>query len=266
MAGPKTIGMKLRKLTRAEIEAGGAAMPAVMKYHDKLWAQVLEAVEPVEPDGEYPGCDLLVFSHGSFLSPQYDDEGNPGFCDWELADHDGIGLVGGEVRDLIGKRVFGVGYLHDPDSSYRAVIPYVLFENRVMLVCLTPNGGAVIHHQRPSERTWDLFCQFTPKPQEPPTQKETQPMAMTPPEYDPTDAEEQTDKVVQFPEPEPQEPGTIEDLLVMVQDARTQVRDLSKALGDIASFIRSQKKQDKQLRSELANARGVLEKLRDIAA
>jgi peptidoglycan hydrolase CwlO-like protein len=71
---------------------------------------------------------------------------------------------------------------------------------------------------------------------------------------------------VQFPVPEPQEPESLEDLLVMVQDARSQIRDLNSRLGDIASFIRSQKKQDKQLRSELQNARGVLEKLRDIAA
>lgn len=156
--------MRLRKLTRAEIEAGGAAMPRIMKFHDQLYAQRLEAVRKIPPDGEYPGCDMLVFSHGSYLLPQLDDEGNPGFCDWELADRNGIGLVGGTVRDLIGKRVFEIGYLHDPDSTYRAVIPYVLFENQVMVSCLCPNGGAVIRHERPVQRQSDLFCQFTPKP------------------------------------------------------------------------------------------------------
>ena len=85
-------------------------------------------------------------------------------------------------------------------------------------------------------------------------------------EYDPSEADEAPTNVVAFPPPEPQEPETLDDLLVMVQDARTQIRDLNKSLGDIASFIRSQKKQDKQLRIELQNARGVLEKLRDIAA
>jgi hypothetical protein len=92
-------------------------------------------------------------------------------------------------------------------------------------------------------------------------------MAMTPPEYDPTDAEDSTpSNIVSFPPPAPQEPESLEDLLVMVQDARSALRDLNSRLGDIASFIRSQKKQDKQLRNELANAKGVLEKLRDIAA
>ncbi len=102
---------------------------------------------------------------------------------------------------------------------------------------------------------------------ETPSEKE-KPMAMTPPEYDPTDAEadQSSNNTVQFPVPEPQEPESLEDLLVMVQDARSQIRDLNSRLGDIASFIRSQKKQDRQLRAELQNARGVLEKLRDIAA
>lgn len=154
----------MRKLTRTQIEAGGAAMPEIMKYHDFLYAQKLEAVVAVEPDGEYPGCDMLVFSHGSHLLPQVDDEGNPGFVDWELADRNGNGLVRGEVRDLIGKRVFEVGYLHDPESTYRSVIPYILFEHQLMLVCLTPNGGAVIRHERPLHRSFDLFCQFKPKP------------------------------------------------------------------------------------------------------
>ncbi|MCC5846830.1 MAG: hypothetical protein JJU29_01955, partial [Verrucomicrobia bacterium] len=106
----------------------------------------------------------------------------------------------------------------------------------------------------------------TPNPQPEPQKEDA--MSMNPPEYDPTDAEGQPpDNTVPFPVPEPrQEPESLEDLLVMVQDTRAQVRDLNKSLGDIASFIRSQKKQDKQLRSELSNARGVLEKLRDIAA
>ena len=157
--------MRLCKLTRAQIEAGGAAMPVTMKFHDQLYAQKLEAVKKIGPDGEYPGCDMLVFSHGSCLLPQYDDEGNPGFVDWELADRNGIGLVGGGVRALIGKRVFEIGYLHDPESSYRAVIPYVLFENQIMVTCLCPHGGAVIRHERPVQHKSDLFCQFTPKPQ-----------------------------------------------------------------------------------------------------
>jgi len=158
--------MRLCKLTRAQIEAGGGAMPDIMRFHDYLFAQKLEAVETVPPEGPYHGFNALVFSHGSILEPRYDDEGNPGFVDWELADRNGVALVGGEVRDLIGKRVFEIGYLHDAHNEIRRVIPYVLFEHQVMLVCLTPHGGGVIYHERPGERPWDLFCQFTPKPQQ----------------------------------------------------------------------------------------------------
>jgi len=72
---------------------------------------------------------------------------------------------------------------------------------------------------------------------------------------------------VAFPVPEaPPQPESLDDLLVMLQDTRSALRDLNSRLGDIAAFVRNQKKQDKQLRNELANARGVLEKLRDIAA
>jgi hypothetical protein len=154
----------MRKLTRAQIEAGGAAMPETMRFHDFLYAQKLEAVEHVPEDGEYPPLDALLFSHGSILEPRYDDEGNPGFVDWEIADLNGVALVGQTVRDLIGKRVFEIGYLHDIGNECRCVIPYVLFEDQRMLVCLTPHGGGVIYHERPGERPWDLFCQFTPKP------------------------------------------------------------------------------------------------------
>ncbi len=93
-------------------------------------------------------------------------------------------------------------------------------------------------------------------------------MPMIEQEYDPSEADEAAaDNVVSFPTPQSQRPpDSLEDLLVMVQDARSQIRDLNSRLGDIASFIRGHKKQDKQLRSELQNARGVLEKLRDIAA
>lgn len=61
-------------------------------------------------------------------------------------------------------------------------------------------------------------------------------MAMTPPEYEPTDADEAPNNTVRFPVPEPQEPESLEDLLVMVQDARSQLRDLNSRLGNIASF------------------------------
>lgn len=109
----------------------------------------------------------------------------------------------------------------------------------------------------------------TPQPEEPSTQKESEPMPpMIEQEYDPSEADDDTpSNVVAFPAPEaPPQPETLDDLLVMLQDTRSALRDLGTRLSDIATFVRSQKKQDKQLRTELQNARNVLEKLRDIAA
>lgn len=105
----------------------------------------------------------------------------------------------------------------------------------------------------------------TPQPETP---KEPNPMPIIEQEYDPSDADtEVPTNVVAFPVPEaPPQPESLDDLLVMLQDTRSALRDLNSRLGDIAAFVRNQKKQDKQLRNELANARGVLEKLRDIAA
>jgi DNA polymerase-3 subunit beta len=107
-----------------------------------------------------------------------------------------------------------------------------------------------------------------PETPQPETPKEPNPMPIIEQEYDPTDADiEAPTNVVAFPVPEaPPQPESLDDLLVMLQDTRSALRDLNSRLGDIAAFVRNQKKQDKQLRNELANARGRLEKLRDIAA
>ncbi len=154
----------MHKLTRSQIEAGGTAMPAIMKYHDNLFAQKLDAVVEIPAQGEYASFSRLVFSHGSILEPRYDDEGNPSDTAWEVADRNGIALAGQTERDLVGKRIFQIGYLHDTDNEDRPVIPYILFENQVMLLCRTAYGGGVIYHECPGNRTWDLFCQFTPNP------------------------------------------------------------------------------------------------------
>ena len=58
----------------------------------------------------------------------------------------------------------------------------------------------------------------------------------------------------------------MEELISKAEEARVQLRDLNNSLRDIISLAKAQKKQDKQLRTELQNAKGVLEKLRDIAA
>jgi len=50
------------------------------------------------------------------------------------------------------------------------------------------------------------------------------------------------------------------------EEARVQLRDLHNSLRDIISLAKTQKRQERGIRSELQNARTVLEKLRDIAA
>ena len=57
-----------------------------------------------------------------------------------------------------------------------------------------------------------------------------------------------------------------EDLLTMVQTARESCRTLNTALKDIATKIRADQRANKVLHSELASAKGVLERLRDLAA
>ncbi len=57
-----------------------------------------------------------------------------------------------------------------------------------------------------------------------------------------------------------------EDLMTMVQNARESCRTLNTTLKDIAVKIRADQRANKALHSELQNAKGVLEKLRDIAA
>jgi hypothetical protein len=52
----------------------------------------------------------------------------------------------------------------------------------------------------------------------------------------------------------------------MVQTARETCRALNNALKDIATKIRADQRANKALHSELASAKGVLERLRDIAA
>jgi DNA polymerase III sliding clamp (beta) subunit (PCNA family) len=57
-----------------------------------------------------------------------------------------------------------------------------------------------------------------------------------------------------------------QDLLTMVQTARESCRTLNTVLKDITVKIRGDQRANKALHSELQNAKGVLEKLRDIAA
>ena len=160
---------KLRKLTRAEIETGGSAMPKIMEYHERLIGQPLTRLARVPADGEYPAYTALEFSV-SVLVPQHDDEGNPGDVEWVICGEDGgdaprkdlgnYNRVPPSLSDLVGHKVTGFGYFHDPSAGFREVIPYILFDNGLAAACWTDDGGGVIcHHSDAPEM--DLFCQFT---------------------------------------------------------------------------------------------------------
>jgi len=150
---------QLRKLTRAEIESGGSAMPRIMEYHDRLVGQPLTRIARVPADGEYPACLALEFTT-SVLLPQHDDEGNPGDTEWIVCDENGGDAPGKMLPDLVGRKVTGVGYFMVPPAGYKAMVPYVLFDNGLAVTCWTDDGGGVIcHHSDAPE--YDLFCQFT---------------------------------------------------------------------------------------------------------
>ena len=151
----------MRKMTRPEIEACGAAMPATMAFHDLLaGAKVLRvpgrrgAVKP-QP--------VLHLTGNVTLAMQYDDEGNPGECEWEVLDTEGYLYTGVQVHDLRGKAVTGVGYFTVPDNDQRPVIPYVEFADLFYLCPMCREGGAVIVHHRAEQSRWDLFCELRPK-------------------------------------------------------------------------------------------------------
>jgi hypothetical protein len=152
----------MRKLTRPEIEACGKAMPKIMQFHDKLIGSCLRRVigRPISHPND---PQSLIFELGATLVTQYDDEGNPGDTEWQIVDREGRFYHSIRVDDIIGHPVTGVGYFYDEDNDDRRTIPYVEIANVFLLTCMTRHGGGVIHHHRPREDKWDLFCQLNPK-------------------------------------------------------------------------------------------------------
>jgi hypothetical protein len=161
----------MRRLTRPEIESGGRAMPRIMNFHDQLIGSKLFRVTRRRSDWRQPP-PLLILENGVTLATQYDDEGNPGDTEWQVTDREGYMYRPVQVQDLCNQPVTAVGYFLDPLNGPRKVIPYVEFSELFCVCCMTPHGGGVIHHHRPGNDSWDLFCQFTPqletKPQESP--------------------------------------------------------------------------------------------------
>ena len=79
--------------------------------------------------------------------------------------------------------------------------------------------------------------------------------------------------VIQAKEPKPviqmkppvDESSSAEQLWLAFQNVRDRVRDLNGALTTLGDQIRAAKTQDRTIKAELANARGVLAKLQSIA-
>jgi hypothetical protein len=153
----------MRRMTRPEIEACGAAMPATMAFHDQLIGakliQVTSRRNAVKPQ------PILHLTGEVTLAMQYDDEGNPGECEWQVCDINGNPYVSITVHDLLRSHVTGVGYFADPGNDLRPVIPYVEFNDLFCLCAMCSEGGAVIHHHRADVNKWDLFCELRPKPE-----------------------------------------------------------------------------------------------------
>lgn len=151
----------MRKLTRQEIESGGAAMPRIMAFHDQLIGAKIIQVTGRRGLSQPP--PLLILEGGVTLATQFDDEGNPGDTEWQVTDREGYFYRPVQVQDLCNQPVTAVGYFLDPLNGHQKVIPYVEFSELLCVCCMTPHGGGVIHHHRPGEDRWDLFCQFNPK-------------------------------------------------------------------------------------------------------
>jgi hypothetical protein len=131
-----------------------------MNFHDQLIGSKLVTVTRRHSGGSPP--PLLILEEGVTLATQYDDEGNPGDTEWQVTDRAGFMHRPVQVQDLRNQTVTGVGYFLDPLNGPRKVIPYVEFSEVFLVFCMTPHGGGVIHHHRPGNTSWDLFCQFTP--------------------------------------------------------------------------------------------------------
>ena len=152
----------MHRLTRAEIDSGGSAMPRIMSFHDQLIGSSLLKVIHSRSDRSQV-APLLILEEGVTLATQYDDEGNPGYTEWLVTNGEGYMYRSLQVQDLIRQKVSAVGYFLDELNESRKVIPYIEIAKNFLVTCMTSYGGGVIHHHRPGIDTWDLFCQFAPK-------------------------------------------------------------------------------------------------------
>ena len=155
----------MRKLTRAEIESGGAAMPGIMRFHDQLVGARLSEVLNMPADDEYPSSTALLFDDGALLFRQFDDEGNPGDTAWELCDAQGRPCSSRSLPALCGRRVVSCGYFH-ARGELREVVPCLELDDGTHITCTSPHGGGVICHTRNKQQVHNLLCHFnlSPKP------------------------------------------------------------------------------------------------------
>ena len=156
----------MRKLTRTEIHVCGAAMPETMRFHDQLVGSKLLRVTGRRGQSQPP--PVLHFEQGAELSTRFDDEGNPGGCEWDVVDAEGYLYRPVQIHDLVGQTVTAVGYFLDPENDVRSAIPYVEIASTFHICAFCPEGGAVILHHRDPDQ-WDIFCELKPKPRKEPS-------------------------------------------------------------------------------------------------
>jgi hypothetical protein len=148
----------LRKMTRDEIEAAGAAMPETMKFHDQLTGAMISLIIYKRTGTDYSTILGLQFNDGAKIFAQFDDEGNPGDVEFAVADADGNMFQPEMIEEITGHSVVGAGYFREPSNDVRNVIPFVEFEGNFHICAMCSEGGAVIKHMR--GETKDLLCQL----------------------------------------------------------------------------------------------------------
>ena len=90
------------------------------------------------------------------------------------------------------------------------------------------------------------------------------PEPVNPTQENPVIQPKETKPVIQM-KPPVDDPSSAEQLWLAFQNVRDRVRDLNTALTTLGDQIRAAKTQDRTIKAELANARGVLAKLQSIA-
>jgi len=139
----------MKKLTLKQIHGLGVAMPEIMESHQSLIGQRLKREMVIPGEDGYPDVTAILTDGGHILSPQYDDEGNPGEVEFNY--FQGIG-------DKDTRLITGVGYidLDEGEDPY----PYIeIGGGYISIIPVSGMGPGVIHHVD-TKGDHTLFCQL----------------------------------------------------------------------------------------------------------